>query len=184
MIRIRLVRLLAAGAVLVLTAFTGASAVASTSSLNQPHSLGLPAGKFLLIGAVARPQILSVDDLEAMPSRTIEVTFRSGSGAETHTYTGPLLFDVLTKAGPRFDPAIKNDKLRHFISFNASDNYRALVAWGEIDPNFENKDVLLATSEDGRSLAAEGPRLVVPGDIAGGRYVTAVVRVFLQKPPL
>jgi hypothetical protein len=44
--------------------------------------------------------------------------------------------------------------------------------------------VLLATSEDGRSLATDGPRLVVPGDIAGGRYVTNVVRVFLEKPPL
>ncbi|MGH3800255.1 MAG: molybdopterin-dependent oxidoreductase [Pseudonocardiaceae bacterium] len=182
--RLRLLPLLAAVAVLIVTAFTGSSAVASTSAPNQQSAIGLPAGKFLLIGAVARPQILSVADLEAMPSQTVEVTFRSGSGVETHTYTGPLLFDVLTKAGPRFDPAIKNDKLRHFISVTASDSYRALMAYGEIDPNFENKDVLLATSEDGRSLAAEGPRLVVPGDIAGGRYVTNVVRVFLQKPPL
>lgn len=182
--RLRLLPLLAAIAVLIVTAFTGSSAVASTSAPNQPPSVGPPAGKFLVIGAVARPQILTVGDLEKLPQRTVEVEFRSGSGVEKHTYTGPLLFDVLTKAGPQFDPAIKNDKLRHFISFNASDNYRALVAWGEIDPNFENKDVLLATSEDGRSLAADGPRLVVPGDIAGGRYVTNVVRVFLQKPPL
>ncbi|MGH3974212.1 MAG: hypothetical protein ACRDS9_12935 [Pseudonocardiaceae bacterium] len=85
---------------------------------------------------------------------------------------------------PRFDPAIKNDKLRYFISVTASDSYRALVAYGEIDSSFENKDVLLATSEDGRSLATEGPRLVVPGDISGGRHVTNVVRVFFQKPPL
>ncbi|MGH3686023.1 MAG: hypothetical protein ACRDRU_21865 [Pseudonocardiaceae bacterium] len=91
---------------------------------------------------------------------------------------------MLAQAGPRFDPAIKNDKLRHFISVGASDNYQALVAYGEIDPSFENKDVLLATSEDGRSLATDGPRLVVPGDIAGGRYVTNVVRVFFAKPPL
>jgi DMSO/TMAO reductase YedYZ molybdopterin-dependent catalytic subunit len=182
--RLRLLPLFATVAILIITAFTGFSAVASTSAPNQSPPLGLSAGKFLVLGAVARPQILTVADLEKMPQRTIEVTFRSGSGVEKHTYTGPRLFDVLTKASPQFDPAIKNDKLRHFISFNASDNYRALVAWGEIDPNFENKDVLLATNEDGRALAAEGPRLVVPGDIAGGRYVTNVVRVFLQKPPL
>lgn len=182
--RLRLLPLFAAVALLIITAFTGASAVASTFTLNQQSAIGLPAGKFLLLGAVERSQILSVADLEAMPSRTIEVTFRSGSGVETRTYVGPRLVDVLANAGPRFNPSIKNDKLRHFISVTASDNYRALVAYGEIDPNFENKDVLLATSEDGRSLAAEGPRLVVPGDIAGGRYVTGVVRVFLQKPPL
>jgi hypothetical protein len=90
---------------------------------------------------------------------------------------------VLALATPQFDLSIKNDKLRHFVSVSATDEYRALVAYGEIDPNFENKDVLLATSEDGRPLDTEGPRLVVPGDIAGGRYVTNVNRVFLQKPP-
>jgi DMSO/TMAO reductase YedYZ molybdopterin-dependent catalytic subunit len=176
--------LLTAVAVLIITAFTSSSAVASISAPNQQFPIGLPAGKFLLLGAVERPQILTVADLEKLPQQTIEVTFRSGSGQQTHTYTGPLLFDVLTNAGPRFDPAIKNDKLRYFISFNATDSYRATVAWGEIDPGFENKKVLLATTEDGRSLAAEGPRLVVPGDISGGRYVSNIVRVFFQKPPL
>lgn len=45
-----------------------------------------------------------------------------------------------------------------------------------------NKEVLLATLEDGRSLATDGPRLVVPGDISGGRYVTNANRVFFAKP--
>jgi hypothetical protein len=186
MTRIRLLRLFAALAVLAVTAFTSASAVASTFAPNQLATTGLPPGKFLLIGDVARPQILDVAGLRAptLPSHTITVTFKSGSGPQTHTYAGPLLLDVLAQAGPQFDPAIKNDKLRHFISVGASDGYRALVAYGEIDPGFENKEVLLATSEDGRQMDADGPRLVVPGDISGGRYVTNVVRVFLQKPPL
>ena len=83
-----------------------------------------------------------------------------------------------------FDQTIKNDKLRHYVSVSATDGYRALVAYGEIDPGFENKDVFLATSEDGRSLAVDGPRLVVPGDISGGRYVSDVNRVFLEKSRL
>jgi DMSO/TMAO reductase YedYZ molybdopterin-dependent catalytic subunit len=184
MIRIRLSRLLAAVAVLALTTFASASAVASTSAPNQLPTIGLPPGKFLLIGDVARPQVLDVAALQAMPSRTITGTFKAGGSSETHTYIGPRLVDVLAQAGPQFDPAIKNDKLRHFISVGAADGYRALVAYGEIDPSFENKGVLLATREDGRSLATDEPRLVVPGDIAGGRYVTTVVRVFLQKPAL
>jgi hypothetical protein len=187
-IRLRLLRLLVAVAVLALTAFASASAVASTSAptsaLNQQFSTGLPAGKFLLIGDVARPQILDVAGLRALPSKTVDVTFKGPQGSEHHVYVGPLLVDVLAQAGPQFDPAIKNDKLRHFVSVSATDGYRALVAYGEIDPSFENKNVLLATSEDGRPLDADGPRLVVPGDIAGGRYVTNVNRVFLEKPPL
>jgi hypothetical protein len=184
MIRARLPRLLAAVAVLALTVFTTGSAVASTSTVNQLPTLGLPPGKFLLIGDVARPQILDVPALRVLPPHTITVTFKAGSGTQTHTYVGPLLLDVLTQAGPKFDPAIKNDKLRHFISVSATDDYRALVAYGEIDPSFENKTVLLATSEDGRPLDTDGPRLIVPGDIAGGRYVSNVNRVFIEKPPL
>jgi hypothetical protein len=80
------------------------------------------------------------------------------------------------------DPAIKNDKLRNYVSVTASDAYQALVAYGEIDPSFENKQVLLAVTQDGASLAGEGPRLVVPGDTAGGRYVTGVVQVRIDKP--
>ena len=91
---------------------------------------------------------------------------------------------MLTQVGPLFDQTIKNDKLRHYVSMSATDGYRALVAYGEIDPGFENKDVLLATSEDGRSLVADGPRLVVPGGISGRRYVSNVNRAFLEKPPL
>lgn len=167
-----------------LTAFTTASAVASTAVPTQQSTTGLPAGTFLVIGDVARPQFLDVAGLRALPSKTVDVTFKAGNGTQHHIYVGPRLVDVLAQAGPQFDPATKNDKLRHFVSVSATDGYRALVAYGEIDPSFENKDVLLATSEDGRPLDTDGPRLVVPGDIAGGRYVTNVVRVFLKRSPL
>src|SRR5262249_18409241 len=183
-IRLRLSRLLAALAVLALAVFASASAVASTSAPDLPSLIGPPAGKVLLIGDIDHSRILDVEALRKLPAKTVDVTFKTGSGVEHHVYVGPLLLDVLTQAGPKFDPGIKNDKLRHFISVSATDGYRVLLAYGEIDPNFENKQVLLATSEDGRPLDVDGPRLVVPGDIAGGRYVFNVNRVFLQKPPL
>jgi Oxidoreductase molybdopterin binding domain len=184
MIRRRILRLGVTCAVLALTGLAGASAVASTSAPAVPPLTGLPAGQVLLIGAVAHPEILTVAKLQALPPHTETVTFKAGSGSETHTFTGPLLLDVLAQAGPQFDPTIKNDKLRYYVSVGATDNYRALVAYGEIDPGFENKEVLLATSQDGQSLATTGPRLVVPGDISGGRYVTNVNRVFFEKSPL
>ncbi|MGH4025668.1 MAG: molybdopterin-dependent oxidoreductase [Pseudonocardiaceae bacterium] len=194
---LRYLSLLAASAALVVAAFTGVVAVADTSVAGTAgaHAAGIDAagadditagnrapGSFAVTGNVAHRLRLGVAGLQALPSRTVEVTFESGSGVQRHVYTGPRLVDVLALAGPQFDPKIKNDKLRHFVSVTASDGYRALLAYGEIDPDFEGKDVLLATTEDGRSLAAGGPRLVVPGDTHGGRYVTGVVRVFLQKP--
>ena len=64
----------------------------------------------------------------------------------------------------------------------ASDAYQALVAYAELDASFENKPILLAVTQDGASLADQGPRLGVPRDLAGGRYVTGVVKVTLDKP--
>lgn len=141
------------------------------------------AGTFVVNGNVQHKLRLNVSTLAALPNQqTVKVSFRAGGAPEEHTFTGPLLVDVLAKAGPRFDAAIKNDKLRHYVSVTASDAYQALVAYGEIDPSFENKKILLAVTQDGVSLADQGPRLVVPGDGAGGRYVTGVVKVNLDKP--
>jgi hypothetical protein len=56
------------------------------------------------------------------------VTFQSGAGPQTHTYTGPVLLDVLNLAKPVFDPNIKNDKLRYAVTETGSDDYQVLVA--------------------------------------------------------
>lgn len=139
-------------------------------------------GSVGIVGDVANPLVIDAAILDALPQHTVNVSFTAGGGAPVpHTFTGPLLLDVLAAAAPSFDPAIKNDRLRHFISVTASDGYRALLAYGEIDPAFENKQVLLATAQDG-SPTTGGPRLAVPGDTAGGRYVTGVVQVYLDKP--
>jgi DMSO/TMAO reductase YedYZ molybdopterin-dependent catalytic subunit len=169
-----------------LTAILVILAVSSSVVLAQDRGRthGPPAaGGFVVTGDVQHQLRLGVADLAAMPDqKTVEVDYHAGTGTEHHVFTGPLLLDVLARAVPRFDPAIKNDKLRYYVSATASDAYQALVAYGEIDPSVENKQVLLATKQDGIPLAAQGPRLVVPGDTAGGRYVTGVVKVRLDKP--
>lgn len=103
-----------------------------------------------------------------------------GGHSRGFTFEGALLVDVLTAAEPAFDPDRKNDALQHSVLVTATDNYQAIVAWGEIDPEFEGKEVMLAFAQDGQPLAR--PRLVVPGDERGGRYVTDVIRVSLLLP--
>jgi hypothetical protein len=49
------------------------------------------------------------------------------------------------------------------------------VSWGEIAPEFAATPVLVAHTEDGREL--DQPRLVVPGDIKGARYVSDLIEV-------
>jgi hypothetical protein len=144
-----------------------------------------PKGSFLIDGKPEHPMLLSTEEIADLLATTnphvYTVTFQAGTAVETHTFTGYLLYDVLTFLGPKFDPAVRNDKLRFYASATGSDGYQAIVAWGEFDPIFENKAVLLAFTQDGKSLAGGGPRLVVPGDIRGGRYVSDVVSIRLER---
>ena len=131
-------------------------------------------------GAVAHPLMrLTMDDLRAFPQRRERVGFLAGGERERHAYRGPLLFDVLAAAEPTFDPGVKNDQLRHAVLVTAMDEYQAVVAWGEIDPGFAGNEVLLAVEEDRHPL--KRPRLVVPGDERGGRYVSDVTTVSLLR---
>jgi hypothetical protein len=87
--------------------------------------------------------------------------------------------DELPEAAVR--PGRQEHKLRFDASATGTDDYQAIVAWGELDPGFENKPILLAVTQDSKSLAAEGIRLVVPDDIRGGRYVSLIDTVRLDR---
>ena len=60
------------------------------------------------------------------------------------------------------------------------DGYTAALALAELDPVFEGKEVLIATTADGHAPEDGGLRLVVPGDQRGGRSVRDVVRIVVR----
>lgn len=130
----------------------------------------VPAGSLRIDGAVAKPETLTIGDLKKLPARTESVKFGSSKGEQEHTFAGPLLSDVLAGAQPTTDPAAKNPDLRLAVLATGADGYQAVVSWGEFDASFGATPVLVAYTEDGKELAR--PRLVVPGDIKGGRYVS------------
>ena len=160
----RLIVALLAGATLV--GATGAAvATAGVAGADQKPKVD----RVVVKGTVGHRLKLTAADLAALPQHTQTVTFLAGTAPQTHVYTGPLLVDVLNAADPTFDPDIKNDKLRHYASVIGPDGYAVTVAWGEIDPGFENKEVLVALTEDGVALGDAGPRVTMPGDSRGGR---------------
>ncbi len=94
------------------------------------------------------------------------------------TYTGALLWNVLGLAGIQLDSSIKNDILRKVITVTGSDGYQVAFSAGELSPMFGNEPILVAYADTDGQLGAGGAdgfaRLVVPGDIAGGRYVSNI----------
>ncbi|MFB9830704.1 molybdopterin-dependent oxidoreductase [Actinoallomurus acaciae] len=167
-------RVVAAFVAIFAVAFLSSSAVAAP--VRSGHSR--PA-QVVVTGQVQHRRAYTVADLRRFPQHTVTVQFGSSTGTEQHTFTGPLLTDVAAAVGPRFDANVKNDQLRFFVAATGADGYRAIVSWGEIDPAFGARQVLVATAQDGAPLDSDGPRLVVPGDAKGGRYVSTVVQLYI-----
>jgi hypothetical protein len=151
---------------------TGDLAVAASGAVSARPSVTVD-------GAVAHPLILRAEDLARFGSHHVDVDYRGPAGEQHHRCRGAALLDILKAAKPRFDPDIKSDSFRYVVLVTAADGYQAVVSWGEIDPEGAGKQVLLAVSSDGVELPR--PRLVVPGDAHGVRYVSGVTRIRLVR---
>ncbi|MFI9842290.1 hypothetical protein ACIHFD_35020 [Nonomuraea sp. NPDC051941] len=63
------------------------------------------AGTVKVRGQVNRPRSFTMARLRGLPQHTARVRYQTSHGAEKHTFTGPLLADVLQLTEPRIDPA-------------------------------------------------------------------------------
>ncbi|MBL8534185.1 MAG: PEP-CTERM sorting domain-containing protein [Betaproteobacteria bacterium] len=137
----------------------------------------VPSTELTISGAVQTPKTMDRDDLLALPALTQTVTFTSGGGSQTHTYTGTSLWGVLGGAVIQTDPAVRNDILRKYVIATGTDGYKAVIAAGEISPSFGNRAYSVAYDEIiggvSQPLGGDGfARTVLPGDVKGGRYVS------------
>ena len=156
--------------------------LATTESLAQSTTASV-SSEFRVSGRVAHPRSYRLTDLKTLPAHTVSVSFQGPGGIQSHSFTGALLHDVATVAEPRFDAKRKNDFLRWSARVHATDDYEVVVSWGEFDPGFEGKQILLAYADDGQPLTDTGfARLVVPDDKKGGRYVSNVNLVAFKPP--
>ncbi|HZO62503.1 MAG TPA: hypothetical protein VFB35_05930 [Gaiellaceae bacterium] len=140
-----------------------------------------PPGSVTVNGDVSHPVTLSFDQLQALPQVTQTDSFLSGSSSTTVTEVGPTLASVIAMARPKVLACDPTDDLRFYVEVTSGeDGYAALLSFHELDPAGDNDNALLSLAENGISQASVGPRLTVPGDVRGGRYVSgsAVVTVF------
>jgi molybdate transport system substrate-binding protein len=139
-------------------------------------------GTLAVDGQVLNTLSLTVDSVKAnYTAQTIDVTYMSGEDTIKASFTGAKLWDILGSAQPNFNNDVKNDKLGMYIVATGSDGYQTVIAWGEIDPDFGNQNILVAYEQDGKPL--DGLRLIVPGDARGGRYVSGLVNLSLRDAP-
>ena len=112
-----------------------------------------------------------------MPPVTVEVHFVAGHGEKNAVFTGALLWDLVKAATP-IDEAGGHARLQHTLLARGRDGYAVALAVGELDPNFEGKQVLVAYVRDGNP--APVLQLVVPGDARPGRSVRDLVSIEMR----
>jgi hypothetical protein len=104
--------------------------------------------------------------IPTLPQVTVSTRLRSPRGVTDYTFEGALLFDYLRAAGLLTSGPSANQ----YVVATAEDGFIIAVAMAEVAPGFSDKQVMLATRQNGESIRA-GVRLVVPGDDLGGRSV-------------
>jgi hypothetical protein len=110
--------------------------------------------------------VLSKSDIKSLPH--VKVTTH-GSDASA-TFEGVALRAVLEKAGFEFGHSMRGKRLASCLLVKAADGYRAVIALPELDPDFTEKEVLLAYLQDGTPLDDKaGPyRIVIPDEKKDG----------------
>lgn len=132
-----------------------------------------------LIGLDGRVVTVTAAEIAALP-RT-KVTF-AGHG-ESHDYEGPLLIDVLARAGAPTGEALRGRALADIALVEASDGYAVAFGLAEADPNTRANRMILADRADGAALSArDGPfRVIVEGDLRPARSARMVSKITLVR---
>lgn len=122
----------------------------------------------------------STADLAGLPQKDLKAREHSGDEA---SYRGVLVASVLKQAEVALGERLRGKMLTNSLVVEASDKYRALFSLPEIDPDWTDKTVLLATSRNDEPLdAAHGPlQIIVPGDKRHSRWVKKVVRLTVRS---
>ena len=136
----------------------------------------------IVIAVLGREMTISTAALTHLPSVQVSVPAGTADGAPEQTFGGPLLWTVLAQVGA-VDSINQQDQVRGTVTIIGRNDNAAVLALGELSPEFEGKQVILATRQDGQPLYAALPRLVVPGDKRDGRGVADVVRIVVTVLP-
>lgn len=135
-----------------------------TVAVQSPAPTTAPSPGALTVVDGTHSRVLTAAQLAALPSETLQVSFQAGTTPQSHTEIGPSLGTVLRAAHVR-------SGLNTWVAGVGSDAYVAVVTPAE--QWVGQRPLQISLNEDGTALAQ--PRLVVDGDVKGGRYVSDLV---------
>lgn len=151
---------------------------------SSPLHAACPGGvsnSFIVFGAVTNRAVFNLNQLEQFAPAQENVTYFSAGSVVTESFTGVLLWDLLNNSpvgGIVTNPNVKNDILHKVVIVTGTDCYQSVFGAGEFDPFFGGSQIMVAYLTGGQSLGSDGfARIVVPGDKAGGRFVSNIASI-------
>lgn len=123
-------------------------------------------------GPNGRSVKITAAEVAALP----RVSFLFDSHGQKHTYEGPLLIDVLARAGVPTGKALRGPALAHAVVVRASDGYAVAYGLAELDADIRPNRIILADKADGAALdPKDGPfKVVAEGDLRPARSARLV----------
>jgi hypothetical protein len=114
---------------------------------SMPMKAPVPPSKQVLITFQGRVTQLTVEDLLKLPQVTLHV--HNAHRDTDETYTGPLLSDVLAKAG--LSPTHENEQtiLHSAVVATGTDKYFVIYSAAEVEPAFSKSQVIVAVMKAG-----------------------------------
>lgn len=132
-----------------------------------------------ITGEVTNPFELKLADMQQYKQTNV---VRKDKDGKDHNYSGVTLADILQKAGTTLGKDLKGENLTKFITVEASDGYRVVFALAELDNNFTDRAIILATIMDGKPLpAGDGSfRVIVQDEKKPARCIKQVTGIKVQ----
>ena len=162
-----------------------AASLAALGLLTAGTAGAAPSTSLTVTGDVLDPATYTASDLAALPQASEFVTYASGGSPVSTTFAGPTIQSLVAAAQVNTDLAQRNAIVPYYLTATGSDGYRVVYALAEINPNFAGGGTtppLVATSVNGGSLGTNGfARTTAPRDLAGGRYVSNLVNLDIER---
>ena len=126
---------------------------------------------------------ISQSEFQKMPHQTLTVT--NPHSKKQEKYEGVPLRALLDQVGAPAGENLSGPEMRNYIVINAKDGYKVVLALEEVDPMFQQNQVLVADTLDGKPLDDKhGPlQLVVPEDKRPARWVRMISKISVRRAP-
>ena len=155
-------------------------------TMAHEHAPAVPSTVLHIVGAGLTPVHLRLADLQALPQVSVQVHNAHDNAEES--YSGPLVTDVLAKAGLSLSAQTQRQMLESAVLAEGTDGYFVVFSAAELQPALHKAQAIVAIAQSGQPLTRTGAfQLVDPLDVKPARWVRNltqldVVLLHVQSP--